>query len=101
MTALWMPPLPEPLGELHYFSHQGHLFARTTNSAQLRQVQADAARAALEQAKKVCDDEARIREEAGQKHPEESDSRGRCFAAARAAINCVKGIDALAKEITP
>lgn len=40
----------------------------------------------------VCDDEARIRREAGETHPEESPSRGRCFAAARAAINCAKGV---------
>ena len=40
----------------------------------------------------VCDDEARIREEAGKKHPKDSPSRGRCFAAARAAIICAKGI---------
>ena len=45
-----------------------------------------------ERAARVCDDEARLRTEAGNKHPEESESRGRCFAAARAATNCAKGI---------
>lgn len=45
-----------------------------------------------ERAARVCDDEARIRTEAGNTHPEDSDSRGRCFAAARAAINCAKGV---------
>jgi hypothetical protein len=45
-----------------------------------------------ERAARVCDDEARIRTEAGNTHPENSDSRGRCFAAARAAINCAKGV---------
>jgi hypothetical protein len=40
----------------------------------------------------VCDDEARIRAEAGNAHPEDSDSRSRCFAAARAAANCAKGV---------
>lgn len=45
-----------------------------------------------ERAARVCDDEARMRTEAGQKHPEESESRGRCFAAARAAMNCAKGV---------
>ena len=45
-----------------------------------------------ERCAKLCDDEARIRTEAGNKHPEESDSRGRCFAAARAAMNCARGV---------
>lgn len=45
-----------------------------------------------DRAARVCDDEARIRTEAGQFHPEESESRGRCYAAARAAINCAKGV---------
>lgn len=45
-----------------------------------------------ERAALVCDDEARIRTEAGNTHPEDSESRGRCFAAARAAINCAKGV---------
>ena len=45
-----------------------------------------------ERAARVCDDEARIRTEAGNTHPEESESRGRCFAGSRAAINCAKGV---------
>ncbi len=45
-----------------------------------------------ERAARVCDDEARIRSEAGAKHPEDSESRGRCYAAARSAINCAKGV---------
>lgn len=53
----------------------------------LAAVAAERERAAL-----VCDDEARIRTEAGDTHPEDSDSRGRCYAAARAAINCAKGV---------
>lgn len=40
----------------------------------------------------ICEDEERIRTAAGQAHPEESASRDRCFAAARAAINCALGI---------
>lgn len=40
----------------------------------------------------ICDDEARIRSEAAAAHPQGSDSRDRCNAAARAAINCAKGI---------
>lgn len=53
----------------------------------------DAAVAAeRERCARVFDDEARIRTEAGNTHPEDSDSRGRCFAAARAAINCAKGV---------
>lgn len=43
---------------------------------------------------KVCDEETLIRTKAGQSHPEESDSRGRCFEAARAAINCAAAIRA-------
>jgi hypothetical protein len=45
-----------------------------------------------ERAARVCDDEARIREEAGKQHQEDSESRSRCFAAARAAQNCAKGV---------
>jgi hypothetical protein len=45
-----------------------------------------------ERCARVCDDEARIRTLAGDQHPEDSESRGRCYAAARAAINCAKGI---------
>lgn len=41
---------------------------------------------------KLCEDEARIRTEAGNTQAEDSESRGRCFAAARAAMNCAKGI---------
>jgi hypothetical protein len=41
---------------------------------------------------RVCEDEERIRSAAGQKHPEESQERSRCFAGARAAINCALGI---------
>ena len=61
---------------------------RTYTQAELdAAITAERQRAAL-----VCDDEARIRTEAGNTHPEDSDSRGRCFAAARAAINCAKGV---------
>lgn len=53
----------------------------------------DAAVAAeRERCASVCDDEARIRSEAAAKHPNGSDSRDRCNAAARAAINCAKGV---------
>lgn len=45
-----------------------------------------------ERAARVCDDEARIRVEAGATHPEDSPARDRCYAAARAAINCAKGV---------
>jgi len=45
-----------------------------------------------ERAARVCDDEARIRAEAGTKHPEDSPARDRCYAAARAARNCAAGI---------
>jgi hypothetical protein len=45
-----------------------------------------------ERCARIADDEARIRREAGQQHPEDSEARGRCFAAARAAVNVAKGI---------
>lgn len=41
---------------------------------------------------KMCEDEERIRTQAGQRHPEDSESRDRCFAAARAANNCAIAI---------
>lgn len=40
----------------------------------------------------LCEDEERIRTTAGQRHPEGSEARDRCFAAARAAINCACAI---------
>lgn len=45
-----------------------------------------------ERAARECDTEARIRTEAGLQHPEDSESRSRCFAAARAAQNCARAI---------
>jgi hypothetical protein len=55
-----------------------------------------AARALLaaerERAARVCDDEYRIRADAGQKLPLYSESRGRCNAAAWAASNCALGV---------
>ncbi len=53
---------------------------------------ADEASAERNRCAAICDDEARIRTEAGRKHPEGSASRDRCFAGARAAINCANGI---------
>lgn len=41
---------------------------------------------------KRCDEEARIRTDAGNTFPGDSDSRARCFAAAMAAINCAEAI---------
>lgn len=60
--------------------------------AYARQHAAEQVAAERERCAMVCDDEARIRSEAGAKHPIESEGRGRCFAAARAAINCAKGV---------
>ena len=66
--------------------------------AEIERLRAEVARlkravaAERERAARVCDDEARLRTEAGNTHPEDSAERGRCFAGARAAINCVKGI---------
>lgn len=53
---------------------------------------AAAVAAESERCARVCDDEARIRTEAGEKHPVDSEARGRCFAAARGAANCARGI---------
>jgi hypothetical protein len=52
----------------------------------------DPVQAERERCARIADDEARIREEAGRTHPEDSEARGRCFAAARAAQNVAKGI---------
>ena len=59
---------------------------------QMRAYAQQAVAAERERCARVCDDEARMRTEAGNKHPEDSDSRGRCFAAARAAMNCARGV---------
>lgn len=52
----------------------------------------DPVQAERERCAAIADDEARIRTEAGQQHSEDSEARGRCFAAARAAMNVAKGI---------
>lgn len=53
---------------------------------------ADPVQAERERCAAIAEDEARIREKAGKQHPEESPARGRCFAAARAAMNVARGI---------
>ena len=58
----------------------------------VRAYAAAAVAAERERCARVCDDEARIRTEAGDTWPEESPERSRCYAAARAAINCAKGV---------
>lgn len=40
----------------------------------------------------LCENEAEVRTKAGQRHPDESPERDRCFAGARAAVNCALGI---------
>lgn len=50
---------------------------------------------ALQEALAICEDEYRIRDTAGRTHPEDSPSRDRCFAAARAAWNCAAEIRSL------
>ena len=45
-----------------------------------------------ERAARVCDDEARIRTEAGSKHGAGTPAFDRCMAAARAARNCALGV---------
>jgi hypothetical protein len=54
--------------------------------------EAEAVSAERERCARIADDEARIREEAGQKNVEGSAARDRCFAGARAAANVAKGI---------
>lgn len=56
MTAPWMPPLPEPttrIPAVHTTQRDKNLYA----ADKMRQAMADAARAALEQAAKVCQNE--------------------------------------------
>ena len=105
MTAPWMPPLPEPpafyryqfssfYGDVWRSDHRewnGHTPKATEGlytADQMRRAQADAARAALEQAAKVCADEA-----PKWKYP-------RYDYATAAALHCERRIRALAKEIT-
>ena len=57
-----------------------------------QEIVSEAVAAERERAALVCDDEARIRTDAGNAWPEESPERSRCYAAARAAINCAKGV---------
>lgn len=45
-----------------------------------------------ERAAAICDDEARLRIEAAMTHPEGSAARDRCYAGARAATNCARGV---------
>lgn len=73
MTAPWMPPLP--LVDLS----RDNLYGYTAD--QMRQAQADAARAALEQAAKVCD-------------------RVNNYDNPMTATDCANAIRALAKEVT-
>jgi len=70
----------------------GEYTTNTVSRYDLQQLIDAAVARERERAALVCDDEARIRTEAGNTHPEDSESRGRCFAAARAAINCAKGV---------
>lgn len=72
--------------------HGGRQVLEWYSAAQMRAYAAQEVAAERERCASVCDDEARIRTEAGNTHPEDSDSRGRCFAGARAAANCARGI---------
>lgn len=56
MTAPWMPPLPEPdIASLQKIDNMlGYAATLSYSTAHMRRAQADAARAALEQAAKVC-----------------------------------------------
>jgi hypothetical protein len=53
---------------------------------------ADAVAAERARCAAVCDDEVRIRVQAGNTHPSESPERDRCMAAANGARNCAEGI---------
>ena len=65
----------------------GTMYGKFAFDVARRAVLAERERAGL-----VCDDEARIRCDASDKHPENSPARDRCLAAARAAMNCAVGI---------
>lgn len=49
-------------------------------------------RAEREGCVRLCESEEALRTRAGYYHPEDSESRGRCWAGARAAINCALAI---------
>ena len=77
------------------FGMVGRLYAMSQLTPETLERFADLVAAAEREAcAKVCYEEALIRTKAGQSHPEESDSRGRCFATAGAAINCAAAIRA-------
>ena len=58
MTAPWMPPLPEPVGEIPYRRPSGMIGRLAGYAAdQMRDYGIACARAALEQAAKVCRNE--------------------------------------------
>jgi len=88
MTAPWMPPLPH---------HPEPRTMRWTELeiASIRKAQADAARAALEQAAKVCDEKAR------RNFPWGSENSDIYHAQADWAEHCADAIRALAREVTP
>lgn len=85
-----LPPLPESV-HLYHDAVAG-LSEYLYTADQMRAFRAEGVAAERERRAKPCDDEARIRTEAGNTHPEDSESRSRCFAAARAAMNCAKGV---------
>ena len=61
----------------------------------------EARRQALEEAAKVADEAHAEHKQSGLTHPEDSESRGRCFARARAAMYIAQAIRALASEDSP
>lgn len=91
-TEVRLPPLPEFFGYIGTndldpdAGEEGYLAYQMQDYARLAVMEE------RERCARIADDEARIREEAGQKHPEDSEARGRCFAAARAAQNVAKGV---------
>ncbi len=71
-----------------HYAYPDRQTARTYSQDEL-----DAAVAAeRERCAKLCEDEARIRTEAGNTQAEDSESRGPCSGKAPAAMNCAKGI---------
>lgn len=88
------PSTPNPFEQRDALAAEVDRLQSMLNNADCAwQARLDAAvRDERERAGRVCDDEARARTEAGNCHPEDSESRGRCFAGARAAINCAKGV---------
>lgn len=114
-SGVWVPlgrivPAVQPVGEADHEAIINKLWEETNHGTRREGVERTYAAgalpaavpcdrdAALEEAAKECDEEVGIRTKAGQCHPEDSQARDRCFAAARAALNCASSIRALKSQ---